>query len=314
MIRKVISNVCYVIAGFSVFLVSIFAFIFGILPLSNLSNWGVFGIPGLISLIIGLAINGFQNWKHDVGLVLLSGIGCTSLLFLIAFLAFLTPENRTYIADRSYDSIIQYVCNILILSAIGTALIKISKIETTLDISTQEKKKNIRSSLVTLAGVIILLFIVGANFSLERSWPSRPNGFLVGDEAPNIVLQDLNGNTFSLENQRGSVVLFDFWATWCAPCRKKLPLIQKLHEKYGDNGLMTLAISFDNDKSLVKPFLEKNNYTFQVLFADSKVKKDYRIRGIPTVCIVDRKGVVRLLKIGGSKRELESLIKELLDM
>ncbi|MFC1539438.1 TlpA family protein disulfide reductase, partial [Candidatus Latescibacterota bacterium] len=95
-----------------------------------------------------------------------------------------------------------------------------------------------------------------------------------------------------------------------------LPYIQLLHDKYSDDGLIILAISSDRNEGAVRLFLEKNNYTFQVLIADGKVQKDYQIRGIPTVYMIDRDGVVRFHHVGYDpleEKDFERHIKELLE-
>ena len=184
----------------------------------------------------------------------------------------------------------------------------------------QEKKKNMGLALVTLVAVVTVLVIIKAVLNLGSAnfsaGPAGSKGIPTGEAAPDFTLKNLDGNEVRLADQRGSTVLLDFWATWCPPCRKELPHIQQFHDKYGDDGLVILAISSDSKKSDVRPFLEKNNYTFQVLFADGKVQKDYQVRGIPAVYMIDRDGMVRFHHVGyssGGEKELERHIKELLE-
>jgi peroxiredoxin len=140
-------------------------------------------------------------------------------------------------------------------------------------------------------------------------------GVLSGKPAPELALEDLHGNEVRLTDHRGQVVLVDFWATWCGPCIQELPHIQKVHEKYQDQGLVVLAISTDRQKSKVPPFVEKNGYTFPVLLADGKVETAYQVRGIPVVYLIDRTGVIRYHKEGfshGSEKDFERWVEELL--
>ena len=140
-------------------------------------------------------------------------------------------------------------------------------------------------------------------------------GVLSGEPAPELALEDLYGNEVRLTDHRGQVILVDFWATWCGPCIQELPHIQKVHEKYQDQGLGVLAISTDRQKSKVPPFVEKNGYTFPVLLADGKVETAYQVRGIPVVYLIDRTGVIRYHKEGfspGSEKDFERWVEELL--
>ncbi|MFC1539363.1 hypothetical protein ACFL6H_08060, partial [Candidatus Latescibacterota bacterium] len=153
MILKVISIVCYILAGVSVYSVSFMAFLFGLPSIINIAFWGVFCVPGLICLIIGLAIRGFQDWKRDIGIVLLSGVGATLFLLFVAILVYISPESKELFPNINFTFSINYVtgfCCILILSAIGTVLIIISKIERKPEMLSQEKKKYIRQAIVTL--------------------------------------------------------------------------------------------------------------------------------------------------------------------
>lgn len=112
----------------------------------------------------------------------------------------------------------------------------------------------------------------------------------LGKIAPNFTVKTLGGVKRSLADFRGKVVLIDFWATWCPPCRKGLPETQALAKAYGDKGLAVLAIS-DEEAGTVSPFLKSNHYTFPAyLDAGSKVSTAYHVEAIPTVVIVDRTG------------------------
>jgi peroxiredoxin len=137
----------------------------------------------------------------------------------------------------------------------------------------------------------------------------------VGEKAPEFALQNLDGNEVSLADYQGRVVLVDFWATWCGPCLQELPHIQRLHEQFQDQGLTILAVSTDQNKGAVPPFVAKNGYTFPVLYADEGIEGAYGIQGIPTVYLIDRKGAIRFHHVGfgpGGEEELEHEVKALL--
>jgi peroxiredoxin len=108
-------------------------------------------------------------------------------------------------------------------------------------------------------------------------------------EAAAFSLTSLDGKTYTLDSLRGKVVLLNFWATWCPPCRKEMPDMEKLHQKFGDR-LVVLAVS-DEDRATVTGFIEKQKYTFPVLLdPDRKVNKAFGVEGIPKSFVFDRKG------------------------
>ena len=121
---------------------------------------------------------------------------------------------------------------------------------------------------------------------------------LRGTQAPDFRLTDLEGKPHRLENYRGKVVLLDFWASWCAPCRKELPTIEKLHRQYGGKGLVVLAVNSEAQK-VARTFVTKYGYTFTVLTdARGSVFDDYAVSSIPVTIVVDREGRISAQFIG----------------
>ena len=137
--------------------------------------------------------------------------------------------------------------------------------------------------------------------------------------APNFTLRNLSGETVTLEEYRGRVVLLDFWATWCPPCRRAIPELVKLQEKYGDKGLVILGVSMDdpqlaNDEFL-QMFKEKMKINYPILRADEWVVRAYFPDGrtaIPTLYLIDREGTIREKVVGYRPGALERVIVELL--
>ena len=155
-------------------------------------------------------------------------------------------------------------------------------------------------ALVTvLASVQIMRAIAKMDLAV-RSPSARavPRPIPTGEAAPEFTLKDLDGGEVRLADQRGQVVLIDFWATTCPPCRKELPHIQRIHEKYQNDGLVVLAISTDRQRDKVRPYVDKNGYTFPVLFADGDVRSSYKISAIPVVYLIDRKSLIQFHQRG----------------
>jgi peroxiredoxin len=105
-----------------------------------------------------------------------------------------------------------------------------------------------------------------------------------------FTLADLQGKAWHLHDLRGKVVLVNFWATWCPPCRKEMPDLQALYEKYKDQGFLVLAIS-DEELAKVMPFIGERNISYPVLLDPGrKVNQLYRVEGIPKSFVYDRDG------------------------
>lgn len=117
-------------------------------------------------------------------------------------------------------------------------------------------------------------------------------------EAPNFSFVNLEGKTVSLADLRGKVVVVDFWATWCGPCRMTMPLLQEFVERK-PAGVEFISLNvWENDTSKVRPYLREYGYDFNVLYGDHEVANNYQVTGIPTLVVIDPKGVIRYKHIG----------------
>jgi len=120
-----------------------------------------------------------------------------------------------------------------------------------------------------------------------------PAGGLVGQPAPPLVLATMDGGSVDLEDLRGRVVVLDFWATWCPPCREEMPSMERLHQEFKDQGLAVLAVNIQESPKQVVRFMKDFRLSFPALLdSDMKVTGLYQVRGLPSTYLVDRNGRV----------------------
>lgn len=117
---------------------------------------------------------------------------------------------------------------------------------------------------------------------------------LINRPAPPFSRTDLTGARISLSAYRGKLVLLNFWATWCAPCRVELPRFAAWKKQYGAQGLQILAVSMDDDPALVRDFLRQMRPNYPVLMGDAKLGDKYGgVLGLPVTLLIDRRGIIR---------------------
>ncbi|MDD5087617.1 MAG: redoxin domain-containing protein [bacterium] len=119
--------------------------------------------------------------------------------------------------------------------------------------------------------------------------------------APDFTFKDLQGNTVSLAQLRGQVVILDFWATWCGPCRKTMPLLDKFYTDSLPAGVVVYGMNVwerggNTDK--VRPFIEERGFHFPILLGDNDIATAYGVRGIPTLVVIDQEGRIAYRHVG----------------
>ena len=131
---------------------------------------------------------------------------------------------------------------------------------------------------------------------------------LAGQTAIEFSLADLAGKKHSLKAQRGKVVMLDFWASWCGPCRVQMPLVDKLSQEYKGKGLVVYAVNQGESAETARKYLEKNKYTTTALLDQKNdVGRQYKVSGIPTLVIIDREGKIAAHYVGVRS---ESVLRE----
>ena len=137
-----------------------------------------------------------------------------------------------------------------------------------------------------------------------------------GAPAPTFTLQDLDGNTHNLTDYEGQVVIINFWATWCEPCREEMPDLQEIYDDYRDDGLVILGINADEPVDTVTAFVDEYNIDFPILLdTRPNVTRSYEVQAYPSTFFVDRDGRIRVDTYSGplTASFIESQVLELLN-
>ena len=180
---------------------------------------------------------------------------------------------------------------------------------------------------VLFLGIIVPLATLGcdsgySNTSSNSDAANQPNSLkrglpAMGSVSPPFQLADLQGNQIALSDYKGKVVLLNFWATWCGPCRVEMPAMEKLYQDLQREGLEVLAVSIDPQGLVVtRPFQEAMGLTFPILHdSDFRVGAAYGARTLPMTYLIDQNGIIRQRIFGArdwSGTDARELIRNLL--
>lgn len=154
-----------------------------------------------------------------------------------------------------------------------------------------------------MIGVDVLLFLVVGTLLVQRALPQAAAAFNLGsgsEPAPAFELRALDGSLVSLEQYRGQVVLVNFWASWCPPCRVEMPGFERVYRERRDQGFVILGIATDTHaEAAIREFVEEHDITYPILMANRQVIQEYGgIRSLPESFLVDRDGLIRHRVIG----------------
>jgi len=164
-----------------------------------------------------------------------------------------------------------------------------------------------------MVGVTLIAMMAGRALAADDATA------LKGQPAPDFKLQTLDGKDLKLSDMKGKVTVIDFWATWCPPCRKSLPHIQKIatDSDLAKKGLVVWAVNAQETNDKAEPFMKENKYTFTVpMGRQGTAMNSYRVTGIPTTVVVGRDGIIKDLFVGfgdGSEEMLDAAVKRALD-
>lgn len=138
----------------------------------------------------------------------------------------------------------------------------------------------------------------------------------VSTEAPDFTLKSRSGDNLRLSEERGNIVIVNFWASWCGPCREELPEFEALYQSYADLGVTVYAVNVDDESEKANKLLEDISVSFPVLYdPNGEVSELYDVSAMPTTVMIDRNGVARLMHKGyksGDEAKYEEALHRLL--
>ena len=164
---------------------------------------------------------------------------------------------------------------------------------------------NFSAPTVKLFTVVGFSLVVAAGSA--ASSPSKP--------APDVTLPAEDGSMVRLADLQGRVVLLDFWASWCIPCRASFPAINRLHEELRSKGLTVLAINVDEQRKDADAFLSGRPHTLMVLFDPAgRSPEAFKVKGMPSGILLDRQGRIRITHMGYTEKTLDRYREEILSL
>lgn len=163
--------------------------------------------------------------------------------------------------------------------------------------------------------LVIVVLVVGLYETSRHHKPASMVGSASSHSAaPDFSLTDLNGQPLNLATYRGKVVLLDFWATWCVPCRSEIPHFVQFQNDYRDQGFQVIGVSMDDDAKPVVPFYQQFKMNYPVALGNEKLAESYGgILGLPVTFLIDRNGRIAAKYVGAVDiSTIENAVKALL--
>jgi thiol-disulfide isomerase/thioredoxin len=152
----------------------------------------------------------------------------------------------------------------------------------------------------------------GAKETGDWTLPGIAKPDVVGKPAPQLQAQSLDGKPIDLESLHGKVVLLDFWASWCIPCRREFPVLEKLSAEFRDQGLTVIGLDVDEQKSTLTEFLKSTPVAFPIAASPVQVIADLSVTGFPTLVLIDREGNIASYEVGArTENDLRSDLAKL---
>ena len=170
----------------------------------------------------------------------------------------------------------------------------------------KKKKRFYMRTVILLLMTVAIVFTIYSNLTKERTEILK-----AGDNAPDFALVDMNGEKHQLSDYKGQGVFLNFWGTWCKPCEREFPLMDKQYQEYKGKGLEILAVNVGESNFSVQKFIDRKSLSFPVLIDDNKsVMETYKINPLPTTLLINPEGKIEKVITGEMSEEM---IKEYME-
>lgn len=164
------------------------------------------------------------------------------------------------------------------------------------------KKKN---KVIFILLTVVFIMVSGCGDNGDKNNTDTFQELSEEDLAPDFTAETVDGKEFVLSEQKGKVVLLNFWATWCGPCVGEMPAFEKLYSEYGEK-IAILAVDCAEDKDTVKQFVSDNGYTFPVAYdTEGTISAKYPTSGIPYTLVIGKDGKVKKLFLGADDADAQ---------
>lgn len=169
---------------------------------------------------------------------------------------------------------------------------------------TIRRLRAVRALLWAMVGVMTVVWLyfgggIETITSMTRSAPDPVPTADIGQPAPPLQLPMVGGGETDLGAYRGQVILLNFWATWCEPCKAEMPVFERAQQQYRDQGLVVLGVNFQERDEEITTFLHQVGVTFPTLVdRTGEVSRQWRATGLPTTFLIDRQGIIRDVRVG----------------
>ncbi|WP_044896472.1 thiol-disulfide oxidoreductase ResA [Bacillus alveayuensis] len=170
-----------------------------------------------------------------------------------------------------------------------------------------------KSKRLIMRSIILIILIAALGYTLYSNFFHSKEKVDVGSAAPDFVLNDLNGKTFQLSNYDGKGVFLNFWGTWCEPCKREMPYIERQYQYYKNHGVEVLAINVGESNIAVENFKDQYGLTFPILL-DKKMEvlNAYGVDPLPTTFLIDKDGkVVKIITGSMTERDVRNYMESI---
>lgn len=157
---------------------------------------------------------------------------------------------------------------------------------------------------------------IAALFSMATLFSGASQALSLGDNAPDFTLKSMSGKNLNLTEQRGNIIVINFWASWCGPCRTEMPILQEFHDQYQELGVAVWGVNVEQQNQAGLDYIQELGVDFPIFFdASNEISAAYNVEAMPTTVIIDRHGKVRSVFRGyqkGYEKKYAKVIKQLI--